>query len=84
MMLKKEPAIIIAAIATMIQAVLIFVTDDITIDQNQFQSWLMPVLTMLVGLATRTQVFSANTLIEAGIKPETIDPDNHTHLDVMG
>jgi hypothetical protein len=68
-MLSKEPAVIIAAVAALVQAVAIYFTGDPEADVTQ---WAAPVLTMLAGLLTRGRVFSHNTVREAGYTPKEL------------
>lgn len=62
-MLKKEPAVIIAALLAVVQGVLIFTTGNATYDASEI---LTPILTLLVGLLTRQKVASQHTVNEAG------------------
>lgn len=65
----REPAIIIAALAAIIQGVLIFVTSDPSYDASEI---LTPLLTMLVGLWVRQKVVPVKTIKEAGLHPSEV------------
>lgn len=67
-MLRKEPAVIVAVLAAIAQAAVMFFTDNVEADTD----WLMPILTLLAGLITRQNVFSENTVREAGMTPQEL------------
>lgn len=67
-MLNKEPAVILAVLAAIAQAAVMYFTDNVEADTD----WLMPILTVLAGFITRQKVFSEDTVREAGITPEEL------------
>lgn len=67
--MRKEPAIIVAALAAIIQGVLIYVTSDPTYDASEI---LTPVLTLIVGALVRQKVMPVATVKEAGLHPSDI------------
>lgn len=65
---KREPAVLIAALMALVQSVVIFVTGDTTASV----SWLLPILTVVAGLLTRSQVVPVETILDAGITPAEV------------
>lgn len=68
LMPKREPAVLIAALMALVQSVVIFVTGDTTASV----SWLLPILTVVAGLLTRSQVVPVETILDAGITPAEV------------
>jgi len=68
-MLKKEPAVILAALAALAQCVAIVVTGN---PEADISAWAMPLLTILAGLLTRGRVTSENTVRQAGYTPDEL------------
>lgn len=54
--MKREPAVIIAALAALVQGVAIYTTGDAGVDT----SWLLPILTVVAGVLTRQRVSPTN------------------------
>lgn len=56
MKLKREPAVIAAALAAIIQGVLIFTTNDATVDTSSWVAFLIPAVTVVAGFFIRRKV----------------------------
>lgn len=69
-MFDKEPAVIIAVIAALIQVVFIWITEN---PGWVAPEWLLPAITAIVGLLTRTQVFAPQTLRDAHLNPDSVE-----------
>lgn len=72
-MFGKEPAIIAAALAAIIQGLVILFTEEQTIDQDDILPWLVPVVTLLAGWLTRRKVVPVTRLEERHIDPVTLE-----------
>jgi fucose 4-O-acetylase-like acetyltransferase len=80
-MLKREPAVIIAALAAIVQGVAIIFTGDPSTQTDWATPILTALVTMLAGLWTRRRVFSENTVREAGYTPaELVARANSPHI----
>lgn len=71
-MFGREPAIWVAAIFTVIQAILIFATKDVN---AMVPEWVVPALTVLAGAVIRQQVVPTKTVKQAGLSPKKIKED---------
>lgn len=71
-MLGREPAIIAASVAAVLQGIYIFVTQDSGATLAGLELWLVPVVTFLAGLFTRQKVMPVKDIKDAGLDPETI------------
>lgn len=71
-MFGREPVIIAASIAALIQAGVIFVTGDLTVSTVSYESWLLPVVTVVGGLLGRRKVMPTATIEKAGLSPEAV------------
>ena len=81
-MLGREPAVIIAFLAALIQAGWLLYTGDV----DATATWAVPVATVLGGLLTRRKVIPVETVKDAGISPREVkerakDPGIMPHLD---
>lgn len=70
-MLGREPAVIIATIAALLQAAWLFWSGDI----EATATWAVPVATVLGGFLTRQKVIPTETVRDAGESPERIKAD---------
>jgi len=80
-MLGREPAVIIAVIAAILQAAWLFWTGDV----DASATWALPVATVLGGLLTRRKVIPVETVKDAGLSPTAVkdraeDPAVPKHL----
>lgn len=67
--MRREPAVLIAALAALVQAALIYLTSDPSYDASEIAT---PILTLLVGAITRQRVMPTATIREAGLNPRTV------------
>lgn len=67
--MKKEPAVLIAAIMAIVQGIWIFVSGNTEVSLD----WLMPVLTLAVGFITRSKVMPVETIRDAGMTPAEVN-----------
>jgi hypothetical protein len=70
-MFGKEPVIIAAALAAVVQGLLIWITNDLTVGVNAES--ILPFLTILGGFIARPRVASDNTVRKAGITMDKLD-----------
>lgn len=66
--LNREPAVIIATIAALLQAAWLFWTGDV----DASATWALPVATVIGGLLTRRKVIPVETVKDAGISPTAV------------
>lgn len=71
-MFGREPVIIIAALAALIQGIAIFLFSDTTISQEAIGTWLAPLITLIASFFARRKVMPTKTIEEAGHIPEMI------------
>ena len=67
-MLGREPAVIIAVIAALLQAAWLFWTGDV----EASATWAVPVATVLGGFLTRRKVIPTETVKDAGLSPAAV------------
>jgi hypothetical protein len=68
-MLGRQPAIVLAALAAIVQGILIFVTQDVTADAT----WLMPILTLIAGFLTKKKTVPTEQVKDAGLSVKQIE-----------
>lgn len=66
-MFGREPAVIAATLAAVIQGVLIFIHNDAAMNLVGWEVWLTPLVTMGAGILTRRKVVPLKTLEDAGM-----------------
>lgn len=69
--MKREPVVLAAALAAILQGVWIFVSND-PLATGISADWLMPLVTVAAGWFGRRKSIPVQTVKDAGISPEAI------------
>lgn len=71
-MFGREPVLIAAALAAILQGVGILWTNDVAFQLLGWEAWLAPLVTLLAGALARRKVVPVKTIEKAGLTPESV------------
>lgn len=71
-MYGREPVLIAAALAAILQGVWMLISNDASVDTSAWGGALVPLVTLAAGWLARRKVMPVKTIKEAGLSPASV------------